>query len=327
MAIEQEKMQFLGLFGVYKESYKLMFSWRKLLSQITLILIIPLTFNFLIQIELSDFVLGKILHHSNQMTNHHLDTAQPQNLTEIITKEWAIFFLIKIAYFILIFSLYLFSTSAIVYTVASIYTGNKDIAFNKVMSVITNLSKRLMVTFLCTLTAGFFYNIIAMVIAIIFALTFGVRNGGSVAGFIIIGILYFVGLVYLNVVWQLANVVTVLEDSYGFEAMMKSKELIKGKMGLSIFITLQFNFCFFVIRFLFGMLVVNGWKWFELSLMSRITIGFVCFLFLSHLFLLILIMQTVLYFVCKSYQNESIDKCSPSLEHVKVHQGEYVVVV
>ena len=53
-------------------------------------------------------------------------------------------------------------------------------------SVTTNLSKRLMVTFLCTLTAGFFYNIIAMVIAIIFALTFGVQNGGSLAVFIMI---------------------------------------------------------------------------------------------------------------------------------------------
>jgi len=142
-----------------------------------------------------------------------------------------------------------------------------------------------------------------------------------------IGILYLAGLTYLNVVWQFANVVTVLEDSYGFEAMMKSKELIKEKMSLSIFITLQFNLCFFVIRFLFGMLVVNGWKLFELNLMSRISIGFVCFLFLSHLFLLILVIQTVLYFVCKSYHNQNIDKCFASLEHVKVHQGEYVIVV
>jgi hypothetical protein len=323
MEIEQEKMQFLGLFGIYKESYKLMFSWKKLLNQITLILIIPLTFNFLIQIELSNVLIQKILHHTNQMTQTNPNTPQQQKLIEIISKEWAIFFLIKIAYFVLILVSYLFSTSAIIYSVGSIYTGAKDLTFNKVMSVSTNISKKLIGTFLCTVMIVFIYNIIATMIAIMSALTFGVRNGGGIAILMIIGILYSVGIIYLIVIWQLANVVTVLEDSYGFEAMMKSKELIKGKIGLSIIISLKFNFCFSVIQFLFGMFVVNGWKMFELRLMNRIAIGFVCFLLLCHLFLLINVIQTVLYFVCKSYHHQNIDMSSASLEYLKVHQGNY----
>ncbi|CAJ2667621.1 unnamed protein product [Trifolium pratense] len=257
------------------------------------------------------------------MTQTHPNTPQQQKLIEIISKEWAIFWLIKIAYFVLILVSYLFSTSAIVYTVASIYSGAKDITFNKVVSVITNLTKKLIGTFLCTVMIVFVYNIIATMIAITSALTFGVQNGGGIVILIIIGILYFVGIIYLIVVWQLANVVTVLEDSYGFEAMMKSKQLIKGKIGLSIIISLKFNFCFSVIQFLFGMLVVNGWKMFELGLINRIAIGFGCFLLLCHLFLLVHVIQTMLYFVCKSYHNQNTEMSFASSEYLKVHQGEY----
>ncbi|KHN23441.1 hypothetical protein glysoja_015743 [Glycine soja] len=77
------------------------------------------------------------------------------------------------------------------------------------------------------------------------------------------------GSVYLTVVWLLASVTTVLEDSYGNEAMMKSKELIKGKMGLSVMIVMKLNFLFFLVQFLFSMVVVNGWKGFGLGSMDR----------------------------------------------------------
>jgi hypothetical protein len=183
-------MQFLDLFGVYKESYKLMFSWKKLLNQITSILIIPLTFNILNQLELSNVLFQKNLHYSNQIdTNPPYNTPQQQKLIESILKEWTIFFLIKIAYFILILVSYLF--------------------FNKVMSVVTNLSKKLMRAFLCTLMVVF--NI-----AIISTLKFGVRSGGN-SIIMIIGILYLVG----TTIWKLDNfVTTLLEDSNGCEARM-----------------------------------------------------------------------------------------------------------
>lgn len=80
---------------------------------------------------------------------------------------------------------------------------------------------------------------------------------------------------YLTVVWLLASVTTVLEDSYGNEAMMKSKDLIKGKMGLSVMIVMKLNFLFFLVQFLFSMVVVNGWKGFGLGSMDR-TVCFSC---------------------------------------------------
>ncbi|KAI8531429.1 hypothetical protein RHMOL_Rhmol11G0136300 [Rhododendron molle] len=63
-------------------------------------------------------------------------------------------------------------------------------------------------------------------------------------------ILYAVGFVYMNVVWELASVVSVLEDMKGFKAMTKSRNLIKGKMTVVIFFKL--NFAMMGIQILFA---------------------------------------------------------------------------
>ncbi|KAJ1384430.1 putative transmembrane protein [Sesbania bispinosa] len=314
---EQEEMQFLGLFGVYKESYKIIVAWRKIFSQITLTLILPLSFIFLIHIEVSNVLFRKIAHNTQQIMETPQGTPQYHNLSDMISSEWATFWLFKLIYytFFLIFSL--LSTSAVVYTIASIYTA-RDVTFSRVMSVVPKVWKRLMVTFLCTFMAFFAYNVMAILVVIIWALTIGGRSGG-VAMLVVIGILYFAGLVYLTVIWQLASVVTVLEDSYGVQAMMKSNELIKGKMGLSIVIFFMLNVCFFVIQFLFTRLVVRGWR---VDSVDRTAYGILCFLLLSHLFLFGLVIQTVLYFVCKSYHHQNIDKSALS-DHLEVYHGEY----
>ncbi|CAJ2667620.1 unnamed protein product [Trifolium pratense] len=314
---EQEEMQFLGLFEIYKESYKIIISWRKIFSQITLTLILPLTFIFLIHIEISNILFRRIMINTQEIFETQQGTQQYQKLSDIITSEWTTFLLFKLVYytFLLIFSF--LSTSAVVYTIASIYTS-REVNFKSVMSVVPKVWKKLMVTFLCIFLAFFLYNIMAILVVIIWALFISYKTGG-IATIVIIGILYFVGILYLTIVWQLASVVTVLEDSYGVKAMMKSNELIKGKMGISMLIFLKLNVSFFGIQFLFTNFVVKGWR---LSLVDKTAYGILCFLLLSHLFLFGLVIQTVLYFVCKSYHHQSIDKSTLS-DHLEVYHGEY----
>ncbi|CAK9133786.1 unnamed protein product [Ilex paraguariensis] len=142
-----------------------------------------------------------------------------------------------------------------------------------------------MVTFLCTFLVFFVYNLVAALIFFIWALTDG-GNTISVVIFFIILICYVVGLVYLTILWQLASVVSVLEDTYGFKAMIKSKELIKGKMWVAIALFFKLNFSLYAIHYVFQYFV------------------------------------TIIYFVCKSYHQESIDKSALS-EHLEVFLGEY----
>ncbi|KAK7282659.1 hypothetical protein RIF29_11609 [Crotalaria pallida] len=317
---EQEEMQSLGLFGVYKESYKIIISWRKIFSQITLTLILPLSFIFLIHIEVSNVLFKNIMNSTVQMIDTPQNTPKHQKLSEMVSSEWATFWLFKLFYFTFILIFSLLSTSAVVYTIASIYTG-REVTFKKVMSVVPKVWKRLMVTFLCTFFTFFAYNMIALFLIVIFVLiTIGAQSDGIEKAILVIMVFsYLVGLVYLSVIWQLASVVSVLEDSYGIEAMMKSKNLIKGKMGLSILIFLKLNVSFFLIQFLFKTVVVHGWR---LGSLDRTAYGILCFLLLSHFFLFGLVLQTVLYFVCKSYHHENIDKSALS-DHLEVYLGEY----
>ena len=161
--IEQENMQFLGFLGIYKESYKLIFSWRKIFTQITFTLILPLSFIFLIHIQVSDLLFGKITHDAKDLTETLPGTPQHQKLLDTFSSDWATFFLFKLLYFISLLIFSLLSTSAIVYTVASFYTG-KEVTFKKVLSVVPKLWKRLMVTFLCTVVAFFAYNVIEVLV-------------------------------------------------------------------------------------------------------------------------------------------------------------------
>ncbi|KAK7385076.1 hypothetical protein VNO78_30783 [Psophocarpus tetragonolobus] len=318
MDIEQEEMQFLGFFGIYKEASKIIVSWRRIFTQITLTLILPLSFIFLIHIEVSNLLLRKIFINEIVMDATRPNTPQYNKLSDVISSEWITLVLFKIAYFSLLLIFSLLSTSAVVYTIASIYTS-KDVTFKRVLSVVPKVWKRLMLTFLCAFAVFFVYNVFTGLVMFLVIVSIGGGTVGVVI-FILILILYLTGFVYLTVVWQLASVVTVLEDSWGFRAMVKSKELIKGKMVLSIFIFFTLLASLVLIRILFKEMVVNGWR---LSSVDKTAYGVLCFLLLSCLFLFGLVLQTVLYFVCKSYHHENIDKSALS-DHLEVYRGEYV---
>jgi hypothetical protein len=318
MEREQEELQSLGFFGIIKESFKIIFSKRKIFSQITLALILPLSFIFLAHIQVSQLLFSKILDHKQTLDHTQKDTPNYANLSDRITSEWIAFWLFKAAYFTFLLILSLLSTSAVVYTIACIYTA-KEITFKKVMSVVPKVWKRLMVTFLWSFFILLVYNIVAIGLITLLA----VLIASNVIGIVIIVlllILYLMGFVYLSIVWQLASVVSVLEDVYGIQAMIKSKTLIKGKMGVAIgFFILLFT-CFVAIAFVFENFVA-----FEmlLDLGIRIGVGILCFLFLVKVILFALVVQTVVYFVCKSYHHQNIDKSALS-DHLEVYLGDYV---
>ncbi|XP_065631902.1 uncharacterized protein LOC111984331 [Quercus suber] len=224
---EQEEMQFLSLFGIYKEACKIMYSWRRLLGQISLVLILPLSVIFLVHMQVSEVLFSKIVHSEIFLDDTRAGSHTYNKVSNVLSSEWTTFWLFNAAYFTILLILSLLSTSAVVYTIACIYTG-REVDFKKVMSVVPKAFIPISIVFM---------------------------------------ILYFVGFAYMTIVWQLASVVTVLEDTYGFGAMIKSKALIEGKMGVAAL--------------------------------------------------------TVLYFVCKSYHHENIDKSALS-DHLEVYLGEYV---
>ncbi|KAI3672811.1 hypothetical protein L6452_38911 [Arctium lappa] len=314
---EQEQMQFLGLFGIFKESFKIIISWRKIFTQITLTLILPLTFIFLAHLEISNSLFRDIKHTEFEKELTRPGTKRYNNLSDTLSSEWITFLLFKVAYFTILLVLSLLSTAAVVYTVASIYTG-RDFTFRTVITIVPKVWKRLMVTFLCMFAAFFVYNFIAVVVMVICMVAFPYNAFGVVLLYVVL-LVYAMGFVYLTVIWHLASVVSVLESSYGIKAMAKSKDLIKGNRVVAIVIFFLLNLSFFLIHYLFELLVAHGSS---LQVWKRVGFGILSFVLLLTLFLCGLVIQTVLYLVCKSYHHENIDKGDLS-NHLESYLGEY----
>ncbi|CAK7354876.1 unnamed protein product [Dovyalis caffra] len=317
---EQGELQFLGFFGIFKESFKIILTWRKIFSQITLVLILPLSFIFLAHMQISQLIFFKILVHQDTLEMTQVGTPKYDKLSDIISSEWTAFWLFKIAYFTFLLILSLLSTSAVVYTIACIYTA-KPITFKKVMSVVPKVWKRLVVTFLWSYAVVVVYNIIAAVLFITLwtqAVYHVPALGFKIAILVVLIIIYSVGMLYITMVWHLASVVSVLEDFYGIKAMIKSKNLMKGNMRVAAAVFVVVGVCFVGIQFLYEFFVVL-----KCPLGVRIGMGIVCYLMLCKVMLFVLVVQTVLYFVCKSYHHENIDKSSLA-DHLEDYLGEYV---
>ncbi|KAF7127534.1 hypothetical protein RHSIM_Rhsim11G0076300 [Rhododendron simsii] len=321
---EQEDMQFLGLLGIYLESYKIIFNFRRIFSKITLAFILPLSLIILANIWVSDFILSEII---DTMYNRHRfqkGTYDYAELSDSLYSEWATFWLVQFVYltFFLVFAV--LSSSAVVYTVASVFTGTgRDLTFGKVMRVVPKVSKRLMVTFLCAFLAILLYNVV-LVPTILWSVTIKHVNIAGSIFFLAIVILYVVGLVYMTVVWQLAGVISVLEDIKGIKAMNKSKNLIQGKMWIAIIIWFKLSFTVFGIQKLFKSQVVHNGTF---GVAGRFAFGFLCLLMLFSVLLFALVIETVIYFVCKSFHHEYINKLSLSDHIDEVYVGEYIPIM
>ncbi|KAL9394564.1 hypothetical protein Peur_013849 [Populus x canadensis] len=314
---EQEEMQFLGVFGIYREAYRIILSWRKIFSQITLALILPLSFIFLAHIEVSNVLFTKIIYNEEELDETQVGTRKYEKISDMISSEWAYFWLFKAAYFTFVLIFSLLSTAAVVYTIACIYTA-REVTFKKVMSVVPKVWKRLMVTFLSIFLAVFAYNFVSILVAI--TCVFLVGPSQVVPLLLFLWMVYLMGLVYMSIIWQLASVVSVLEEASGFRAMMKSRELIKGKMWVAIIIFLMLNLSSLALHILFENKVVHGSS---LGILNRASFGILSLLVLLVLYLFGLVIHTVIYFVCKSYHHENIDKSALS-DHLEVYLGEYV---
>ncbi|KAL3339787.1 hypothetical protein AABB24_028414 [Solanum stoloniferum] len=140
---EQEEMQFLGLFDIYIEAYRVIYQWKKIFSQITLSLILPMSFIFLAHMEVYHLFFSDLKHSESQLRHTHTGTAKYNKISDHIDSELTSLWLFIIVYFTILIIFSLLSTSAVVYTIASIYTS-REVGYKKVMSVVPKVWKRVM---------------------------------------------------------------------------------------------------------------------------------------------------------------------------------------
>ncbi|CAN6475933.1 unnamed protein product [Victoria cruziana] len=316
---EPEELQFLGFFGIYGEAFKIINSWRKLFAKITLTLILPLSFIFLAHIQISDAIFAKINRNEEALDSQPIGSPAQNKILQNLSSEWTAVLLFKVAYLIMVLVFALLSTSAVVYAIACVYSG-KEMTYRRIMSVVPKVWKRLMVTFLWMFGITLAYHFVGILTIVLILLIFG-EGLATFLLLILAFLLFLAGMVYISVIWHLASVISVLEDKYGISAMEKSKNLIKGKLAVAVAMFIQISLLYAGIQFLFGKLVVDrGWSRGPVGAAAS---GIALVVVLCLWILLGLVIQTVVYFVCKSYHHENIDKSCLS-NHLEVYLGEYV---
>ncbi|KAH7428789.1 hypothetical protein KP509_09G017600 [Ceratopteris richardii] len=320
---EPEELQFLSLWGLVRESVKVIRSHGKLFVALTLTLILPLCIVGLGHNLITEPIANRINWDQFQLTFGRPDPGREERIDQDLHKELRELFIVIVLYIIALLAFSLLSTSAIVYSVACIYS-EKITSYKKVLSVVPRVWKRLMVTFFWAIVIMFMFGFLSTILVFILAAVFGLIFQGSevVINVVVwtgmVGLL--VGVIYLSCVWHLASVVTVLEENCGLGAMKKSLNLIKGKQ----FVAFCLFFMYFVLTFWIGLgfrvLVVRAMG---SSVVWRTFFGCLLILLMSIVDLMGFVLQTVFYFACKAHHHESIDRLQLS-EHLGSYLGEYV---
>lgn len=331
-----ENLQLLGTLGIVREALNILLhsSRSKLLWAFVLTLLLPLSFAILGQ----NFILGPIF---LEFQEKQVEAAlQPSETTwGEWASEWRKLMGVLAADIAVVLALSMVSMAAVVYMVASIYTTNTKefkLSYVRVLSNdVPRVWKRLLLTFLWFLVISLGFMMVSSMLAIsVYLMLFfpgipypsvGVDAKNKLKDrFLYFKILPIVlvacSQIYITVVWQLASVVSVLEDKYyGLAAVVKSSDLIKGKRitALALFI---FFLMFYAITVWLFFYVVGDGRSHGMGIKARAVNGALLLGLLCFVNVMWMLAQSVFYFVCKSYHYESIDDDSS----FKVHKvGDY----
>ncbi|CAA0814227.1 Unknown protein [Striga hermonthica] len=275
MERELDEMHYMGVIGIYKESFKLIFNLRKIFARITLTLILPLSIIFLAQRHVSDLLYLKIHFFHNLGLPAYI--------------------VLHLLYFIFTLVFSLPSTSAIIYTVACHY-ASLDLSFTKITRAVPRVLTRLAVAFVCVVLALAAYNIL-------FVAFYYVCWGRPTSMFILV--MHIMGVVQLIVICQLAGVVSVLEECRGFGALVKGNRLAKRMMFKLCFVLAVVDAVILGMNVGFMFLVMWGGS---RRVAMEVGLGAVCVVVVTLAILLAVVAQTVEYFACKADKGESIDR-------------------
>ncbi|XP_010519002.1 PREDICTED: uncharacterized protein LOC104798556 [Tarenaya hassleriana] len=305
MDVEPEELQFLTIPQVLVESISITKRSPKTFYFITLTLIFPLSFAILAHSLFTHPIIVKL---------DSVDSSRARH-------DWTILLVIEFCYLIFLFVFSLLSTAAVVFTVASLYTA-KPVSFSSTISAIPRVFKRLFITFLWIALLMFAYNALLVLFLVILLVAVDMGKAGlAVFAGLVISVLYFGVHVYITALWHLGSVVSVLEPIYGYAAMKKGYELLKGRTQMGMILVFVYLALCALTGGFFGSVVVYGGE--KHGAWTRILVGGLLVGVLVMVNLVGLLVQSVFYYVCKSYHHESIDKTALN-DHLGGYLGEYV---
>ncbi|XP_010538302.1 PREDICTED: uncharacterized protein LOC104812705 [Tarenaya hassleriana] len=308
MDLEPEELQFLTIPQVLVESISITKRSPRSFYLITLTLIFPLSLAILAHSLFTHPIIVK------------LDSVDSYNSARA-RHDWTVLLVIQFCYLIFLFAFSLLSTAAAVFTVASLYTAS-PVSFSSTIYAIPKVFKRLFITFLWIALLMFAYNAVFFLFLVMLLIAIDMNMLGlAIFAGLVISLLYFGVHVYITALWHLGSVVSVLEPIYGYAAMKKGYELLKGRTQMGMVLVFVYLILCTLIGGVFRSVVVHGGE--NHGIWTRIVIGGSLVGVLVIVNLVGLLIQSVFYYVCKSYHRESIDKTALH-DHLGGYLGEYV---
>ncbi|KAL7245939.1 hypothetical protein ACSBR2_001131 [Camellia fascicularis] len=292
---------FFSISNILRESTSIPKQYPKTFYFLTLTLIFPLSFAIVAHCLFTHPLLTQI----DFPTSSH-------------SSQWTKLFIFQFLYFIFLFAFSLLSTAAVVFTIASLYTS-KPVSFSSTIAAISRIFRRLFITYLWVSLITIIYNIVF--VGFLFVITVDTQNLILLFfSIVVIFILFPVVHVYITALWHLASVVSVLEPIFGFVTMEKSYELLKERTRIAVVLVFRYRAICGVNNHVFEAVVVHGEGY---GFFVRIMVGGFLVRVMVIVNLVGLIVQSVFYYVCKSYHHQGIDK-SALYDHLGGYLGECV---
>ncbi|KAJ7979529.1 Polyadenylate-binding protein 1-B-binding protein [Quillaja saponaria] len=235
--------------GILRESQQIFIKHKKLMAFITLFSLllhsILLLCNFFsVKPFLNDFIMKETLLLANPSGSDYA------SLLVALGLDIKIFTGVQWLFILATYIASLLSSTMTIIASANTY-GGLNLTLKDLLSRAVNLWRRPLVTWFYMTLFEIGYLFLAILIFLPLRLSFSPHSHSSILAALSL-ILVSVFYMYLAVVWNLALVVSVLEEKYGFEAIGKAGQLVKGMKLNGMFSLMAFTIFYHICKKVHG---------------------------------------------------------------------------
>ncbi|XVF47743.1 hypothetical protein PTKIN_Ptkin03bG0135400 [Pterospermum kingtungense] len=297
--------------AVLADIYKIYLKNGRLMAFIAVLIISFHTMLYLLNVfSFTPFIKKLIMKQTYQLGITPPGTPQFTNLLTGMENDVKIFVAVEWIFLLITAMASLFFAVSTTYASALIHCGKMISIKDLVSTTIRSLKKPLVTIFYITLFV-FGYLFLCLITVLPLALILGGGQVTSSVSGIVLKILATVFYTYLSVVWDLALVVSVLEDKFGIEALGKAAQIVKG-MKLQGFIL---NLLLTILSLILSKcLSINS----KQSEAIRIFIAVLIVSSIGMVRMFGYIAFTVLYYRCKKTHGEEVELEAADMEYTKI---------
>ncbi|PWA75663.1 hypothetical protein CTI12_AA240190 [Artemisia annua] len=278
-----------GFLELLKEPFKILTTNGKLMAitasiYLTIYSLSCILFTFSIKPLIVDLILKLFA-----LSSAHPGTPEYTELLVAIRKDTGAFLGIEAACIVFLFFVNLFAETTVV-IIASCYYNGDNLSLKELFTTVLKTWTRPFVTLFYVRLLVLGYISIFFWPFLIPSLILFDHSKILITLLIVLAIIFITFNLYLSVVWSLAVVVSVVEDTYGLSALGKAREVMKGNRVHGFLLNLLYML---VLTVIFTVV-------YKLSPMMPIVVGVIEFILIGVLSMFQFLAYSAFYFECKN---------------------------